>query len=197
MHLALLVKSNLVSIFFELLGHGFSVNVRTGCSVKEILCSQLGIHEDYLAERIQTIFLNAKVVDDVNTVNVPENSVLALSGAMPGLVGAILRSGGFYAPMRSQISYDKDISSAVSGTGRITLKLLNLIVKELGPTFLKRGIYIQTEEMLKFIERHAVILETGCIGSELDGKSFAIGRPQQIQSPREWVLLQVSSEQAD
>ncbi len=106
--LSLVVKDKMVPIFFQLLGHGFSLNVQTGCSVKELLCQQFGIPEDYLDERIKTIFLNAKVVDDVSSATVNEGCTLALSGAMPGLVGAILRSGGFYASMRSQISYDQN-----------------------------------------------------------------------------------------
>jgi len=123
--LYLFVKAELVPIFFQLLGQGFKVNVQTGGSVKELLCNQLGIDEDYLAERIQSIFLNFKVVDDVNSAIVNEGSVLALSGAMPGLVGAILRSGGYYAAMRSQISHEKTPSSRPQGTAPITLKLWN------------------------------------------------------------------------
>ena len=115
--LSLVVNAKLVPLFFQLLGHGFMVNVQTGTSVKELLCNQLGIHEDYLAQRIQTIFLNAKVVDDVNSAIVDRDATLALSGAMPGLVGAILRSGGFYAPMRSQISHEKTPSSRKSKIG--------------------------------------------------------------------------------
>ena len=143
--LSLIVESKLVPLFFQLLGHGFSLNVQTGCSVKELLCNQLGIHEDYLAQRIQTIFLNAKVVDDVNSAIVDRDATLALSGAMPGLVGAILRSGGFYAPMRSQISHQKNEPTLQLKNGKITLKLWNLVVKEIGPVFLESGIWVQGE----------------------------------------------------
>ena len=61
--LSLHVNTKQVPLFFQLLGHGFCINVKTGCSVKELLCDQLGIKTDYLAQRIQTIFLNGKVVD--------------------------------------------------------------------------------------------------------------------------------------
>ena len=145
--LSLVVDVKLVPLFFQLLGHGFCVNVQTGGSVKDLLCGQLGIHEDYLAQRIKTIFLNSRVVDDVNTAIVDRDATLALSGAMPGLVGAILRSGGYYAPMRSQISHEKNTALTQLKDGQVTLKLWNLVVKELGPTFLERGIWIPVKRL--------------------------------------------------
>jgi len=170
MHLSLLVKPKLLPIFFQLLGHGFHVKVKTGCSVKELLCQQLGIREDYLKQRIQTIFLNSKVVDDAGSAVVKEGSTLALSGAMPGLVGAILRSGGFYAAMRSQISHNENKLSSQGQTAQITLKLLNLVVKELGPHFLQQGIRIKGPTLQEFTERYAQELASGCLSGELDGR---------------------------
>ncbi len=195
--LSLFVKTELVPLFFQLLGHGFYVSVQTGCSVKELLCNQLGIHEDYLAHRIQTIFLNAKVVDDVNSAIVKKDSTLALSGAMPGLVGAILRSGGFYAPMRSQISHEKNQSSLPRRAAQITLKMLNLVVKDLGPIFLQRGIRLKVQTLQEFIERQAAELKSGCISGELDGKPIAISNLQIIDWDTDLVLLQVNSEAVD
>jgi hypothetical protein len=191
--LSLTVNAKRVPLFFQLLGHGFCVGVQTGCSVKELLCNQLGIHEDYLAQRIQTIFLNAKVVDDVNSAIVDKDATMALSGAMPGLVGAILRSGGFYAPMRSQISHEGNRPASQLKKGNITLKLWNLVVKELGPTFLQQGVWIKGEEVRSFIERHGEELKTGCVSAEFKGKSLAIDRLQDITWDADLVFLQVKS----
>jgi hypothetical protein len=195
-HLSLVVKPELVPVFFQLLGHGFSVNFKTGCSVKELLCSQLGIHEDYLAGRIQTMFLNAKVVDDVNSAIVNEGSTLALSGAMPGLIGAILRSGGFYAPMRSQISYDKNLSTSQRGDGQIVIKLFNLVVKELGPVFLQQGIRIKSKNLHDLLYQRLGEIETGCISGEFDGKPVKISDLMEIDWDDGPVVLQVTSEKA-
>jgi len=194
--LSLIVKAELVPIFFQLLGQGFKVNAQIGCSVKELLCNQLGIHEDYLTERIQTIFLNAKVVDDVKSANVNEGSILALSGAMPGLVGAILRSGGIYAGMRSQISHKENKLSPQGQTAPITLKLLNLIVKELGPIFLQRGICIKGQTLQEFTKRYAEELSAGCLSGDINGKPLDIVNLQGVDWGADQVLLQVSSEQA-
>ena len=146
-HLKLRVKFDLVPFFFQLLGHGFTINVQTGCSIKDLLCKQLSIQEDYLAERITTIFLNSKVVDDVNSTMVNEGATLALSGAMPGLVGAVLRSGSFYAAMRNQISHKESKSSSHKQSAKITLKLMNLVVKELGPVFLQQGVWLKSQTL--------------------------------------------------
>ncbi len=194
--LYLFVKAELVPIFFQLLGQGFKVNVQTGGSIKELLCNQLGIDEDYLTERIQTIFLNFKVVDDVNSAIVNEDSVLALSGAMPGLVGAILRSGGYYAAMRSQISYEKNKPTSRLKKGKITLKLWNLVVKELGPTFLQNGIMIKGEQLQEFIESRLEDLKIKCVSVELNDKPVEIDSLRKADWKTKLVFLQVKSEPA-
>lgn len=191
--LSLVVNAQLVPLFFQLPGYGFHVHVQTGCNVKQLLCNQLGIHEDYLAQRIQSIFLNGKVVDDVTTAVVKENAVIALSGAMPGLVGAILRGGESYAPMRSQISHQKDLTSAQVKKGKITLKLWNLVVKELGPYFLQRGILIQQNELRRFFEQHREALKMGCQAAEMMGKSIATNQLPEIIFRSDPVFLQVNS----
>ena len=189
--LSLTINGRLLPLFFQLLGHGFLMVVQTGSSVKELLCDQLGVTEDYLEQRIKSIFLNGKVVDDVNTAIVDEGATMALSGAMPGLVGAILRTGGYYAPMRSQISYDKNSVPSQLKNGKITLKLWNLVVKELGPSFLERGIWIQGDEMRSFIERHWEALKSGCNAVKLDEKQATIEQLEDFAWDADPVFLQV------
>ena len=92
--LSLFVKSKLIPFFFQLLGQGFLVNAPTNCSIRDLIIDCLGIPDDYLEERIQTLFLNGSVVDDLNSCNIKEGSTLALSGAMPGLAGAVLCCAG-------------------------------------------------------------------------------------------------------
>ena len=194
--LSLIVNAKLVPIFFQLLGHGFKVNVQTGCSIKELLCNQLGIDEDYLSARIQTIFLNARVVDDVKSAIVTEGSVLALSGAMPGLVGAILRSGGYYAAMRSQISHEKNKPTSRLKKGKVTLKLWNLVVKELGPAFLQNGILLNGEALQEFIESRLDDLKIKCLAVELNNKPVEIDNLRKADWKTKSVFLQVKSEPA-
>ena len=190
--LSLTLSERHIPLFYQLLGHGFSMVVQTGISVKELLCDQLGINENYLEERIKSIFLNGKVVDDVTTAIVEDDATMALSGAMPGLVGAILRTGGYYAPMRGQISYDKHSGASQLKNGKITLKLWNLVVKELGPIFLQRGVFIQKKELQSFIQRNRETLMTGCRSVEITGKTITTAQLQDLNLTSDPIYLQVN-----
>jgi hypothetical protein len=196
-HLCLQVNPRLIPLFFQLLGQGLSVNVQTGVTVNDLLCRQLGIGEDYLAQRIQTIFLNAKVVDDIDSAVVAKESTLALSGAMPGLVGAILRSGGYYAAMRNQLSHLQGGPSSQAQSANITLKLMNIVAKELGPAFLQQGIRLKGRTLWEFLERRMDDLTAGCRACELDGKPVELATLREINWGDHMFLLQVYSEAAD
>ena len=193
-HLCLQVSPQLIPLFFQLLGQGFRVNVQTDATVKDLLCRQLGIGEDYLAQRIQTIFLNAKVVDDVDSALVAEESTLALSGAMPGLVGAILRSGGYYAAMRNQLSHVQGEPASQAQSAEITLKLMNIVAKELGPIFLQKGIRLKSQILREFVARRTDDLKAGCRACELDGQPVEFTSLSGIDWRDDMVILQVISE---
>ena len=89
--LVLTVMFGDVPKFVGLLNAGFMINVRVGESVRTLLCDRIGLDQSYFDERIQTLFLNSKPVDDPATAVVKDNAILALSAAMPGLVGATFR----------------------------------------------------------------------------------------------------------
>ena len=193
-HLCLQVTPQLIPLFFQLLGQGFRVNVQTGATVNNLLCEQLGIGEAYLAQRIQTIFLNAKVVDDIDSALVAEESTLALSGAMPGLVGAILRSGGYYAAMRNQLSHVQSDPASQAQSAEITLKLMNIVAKELGPIFLQKGIRLKSQILREFVARRTDDLKAGCRACELDGQPLEFTSLSGIDWRDDMVILQVISE---
>ncbi|NJL58424.1 MAG: hypothetical protein HC887_00995 [Desulfobacteraceae bacterium] len=62
--------------------------------MQTLLCDILEIPKDYVLNRISTIFLDGKPVDCLDTAFVRNHSVVSLSAAMPGLVGAVMRRGG-------------------------------------------------------------------------------------------------------
>ena len=196
MHISLLVKPELLTIFSKLAERGYRVSVQTGCSLKELLCNQLGIAEEYLEKRIQTIFLNAKAIDDLDATMVTDGSTLALSGAMPGLVGVTMRRGGFYASLRSQISHEKNLSASHRGDGQIVIKLFNLVLKELAPGFLQQGIRTSAKDLQDLLNRHLNELKTGCISAELDGEPVEINSLLEPDWDDKTVFLKVRSEKA-
>ena len=125
------------------LSGGVGVDVVAGCTVRGLLCDQLAIGPDYVEGRIQTVFLNGKPVDDIDAARVGERCTLALSAAMPGLVGATMRRGGRYAVLRKDISHTGEADCPLEPEPIcLTLKLFNLIAAELAPVLLKRGVWI-------------------------------------------------------
>ena len=161
------VKPDRMSLFSSLLGQGFTLKVQTGISVRDLLCRQIGVSDDYLDQRIQTIFLDGKVVDNVDTAKIRKGSALALSAALPGLAGATLR-------MRSQISHKNNTTDGADENGTVMLKLFNIVALELGPMFLKRGIWIDGKNLENFFRRVPDSFWDGCLTAEMDGISLDV-----------------------
>lgn len=180
--LHMMVEPEMVPRFFSLFQKGVLIRGKIGSSVFSFLSNECGISRDYLEERIQTLFLDGKVIDDLHTSRIKDGSVLSLSAAMPGLLGATLRKGGYYAIFRSHISTHVKGARVQAGEATIKLKLFNLILKELGPGLLRKGTEVQEKDLHKLIKD---LTETGLSGIKtvtLNGLDLDIPR----LSPREW-----------
>jgi hypothetical protein len=164
----------LLRIFFPLFQSGVGVEVELGCSIQQLLTEQFGIAADYVSGRITTIFLNSKAVDKAGTAIIRDNDVLALSGAMPGLVGATMRSGGYYAAMRGAMTYSDDRVIPVGQRGVITLKLFNLLLSELGPRLLLRGFLLRGDLWRAFLAQQPEQLRVR--GYRIDGRPVPVDR---------------------
>jgi len=146
-HVTIRVKPKQITAFYPLLTTGFRMTVRPGLSIQDLLCRQLDLDEDYVEKKIQTVFLDGKAVDDLERTVITDGATLALSAAMPGLVGATFRRGGFYSIMRDQITYTAaSASTGPKKAGQITIKFFNLIAREIGPKVLCRGIEVNGKE---------------------------------------------------
>jgi hypothetical protein len=187
----LTVKPDRMSLFSSLLGQGFILKVQTGISVRDLLCRQIGVSDDYLDQRIQTIFLDGKVVDNVDTAVIRQGSALALSAALPGLAGATLRRGGAYAAMRSQISHKNITVDDSHGIGTVMLKLFNLVALELGPMFLKQGIWVGGKNLENFFQRVPDFFWDGCLIAEIDGISLDVRKIPLMEWRQEHVFLKL------
>jgi len=154
--------------FAPLLGGGFLLSGAAGTSMQAFLRDAAGIAADYLTDRVQTLFLDGRAVDDPEAAVLSDGSVVSLSAAMPGLAGAVLRRSGRYAAMRRPISHET-AGRAADERARITitLKLFNLIALELGPAFLAQGICIDSGALKDFLERQGRWLwadgDTACV----------------------------------
>jgi len=169
MELSIAVADDHLSKLIGLLTPSFSVRAQVGNDLKAFVCEQLGVHDAYFEERIQTIFLDSKPVDDVTKTAVRDGSVLALSAAMPGLVGAIFRKGGQYSWMRKSISYEGENNPAQGDYGWVTVKLFNMVLKELGPGFLEQGVWVDGERVQAFVKVQPIEFRQHIQALPLDG----------------------------
>ncbi len=153
-HSFLAVEFNLspdqVASFFPILQKGFTVRTRVGVSVQTFLSDHLGLTPEYVRDRVKTIFLDGKSVDDLDRTLIRGGSRLALSAALPGLAGAVLRRGSPFAGLRSQVEERKQDPSNEPEEGFVYLKLFNLLLPEVGPLLLQKGILISREDFQEF-----------------------------------------------
>ena len=180
--LSLVLRPDRVPLFFPLLQKGFRLEVQAGVSVRSLLVDQLGVSAEYLEGRIQTIFVDGKPIDDLDRVAVRDGSTLALSSAMPGLLGATLRRGGYYAVLRSQISHRGEDLSARAADGIVLVKLFNLTLVELGPSFLERGGWVTSEDLAGLLKKLPADFPQVCREARLNGR----GAPPEGLAAREW-----------
>lgn len=160
--------------FCLLTGDGFRIRVRLGCTVRELLSGPLGIAPGYLEERIQTILLNGQVVDDPAAATVPAGATLALSAAMPGIAGAMLRKASRLAVMRSPVSYQaRGLPSEPAAEGEVVIKLFNVLQRELGPALLCRGIRIPGATLHKLFRGRRAAFRAGLVAAEVAGEPVA------------------------
>jgi hypothetical protein len=155
--------------FSLLLQQGFDVPVLVGCTLENLLELQWQLAPDYVAKRIATIFLDSRPIDDLATAIIRENSVVALSGAMPGLVGATMRRDGFYANLRRNITYRELISDTPQVVARIHVKIFNILLPELGPDFLQRGVILGITELKDFLKSKTAAFWQDCTPAVLNG----------------------------
>lgn len=162
-----------IPLLYSALQRGVLVKARLGGSIRSLLCEQLGLNPDYVKNRIQTAFLNGKPVDDFDTAVVGEGSVLTLSGALPGLAGATLRKGGFFASMRASLSYQSKPGEREGKEGFITVRVFNILLPELAPVLLAYGIFFSREDFSSLLQELSPKDRANCLrGGEREAVSF-------------------------
>ncbi len=172
--LAFVVSGHLVRRFFLLLQQGVWIRGSVGCSVSAFLKEEIGASSETI-ERIQSIMVDGKPVDDIGAVMVHDGSTLALSAAMPGLVGATLRRGGAYSSFRSTITYQEKEQACSIGEGWVNIKIFNLLMEELGPSLLRKGVRVDAWVLRGFLADSAGESLHGC-SIALDGSFVDVAR---------------------
>jgi len=179
-----------------LLQHGVEVAVDPGLTVSSLLTEHYSIDSLYAKHFISTIFLDGKPVDDPGSATLRDGATLALSGAMPGLVGAVLRSGSVLGSFRHSITHHDD--GADGGAGRVTLrvKLFNRVMRETGAAFLFRGITLPRALLADHLAGMDESFWKGIISADADGTPLEPDalREMVLRPEAEKVFLRASAE---
>lgn len=151
---------------------GFLLQTLHGVTLQDFLESTCGLSSEYIQNRIQTIFINGHPVDDPVATALDANSTVALSAAMPGLVGATMRSGGAFAALRNGISYASTATGADTPTPiLVRLKLFNFLAIEVGTSLLQNGIIVSGPEFEEWLKT-ATGLWPSCREFSFDGQEL-------------------------
>jgi len=134
-----------------LLQSGVGLPCRPGSSARDFLREALGLADDYIEGVVSTVFIDFEPVDDLDAARVVDGSLVALSAAMPGLVGAVMRRNSPYASFRKAISWETRHGAGEGGGGEgdrgtARLKLFNQVMRDLAEGIWARGLLLSVEE---------------------------------------------------
>jgi len=167
------------TLFHPLLREGVEVQVRLGGTVRDILQQDLHIPEQIVDHEIQSLFLNNHPVDDLQTRIHTPGSVLSLSAAMPGLVGACMRRGGVYAGLRHGISWDEEAEDKNSlNQGSMVVKLFNFMAPRIGPILLAHGVGVDAKRLVQLLDEASNAERAVISALQVGAKSMDVSDPK-------------------
>ena len=192
-HVQMQIEPGGVARFFSsLLSRGVLCGACLDSGLKELLSDQIGLPAEYVEKRIQTVFLNGSPVDDLEAAVVKAGDTIALSAAMPGLLGAVLRKDGFFAGLRKEITHRSECAVSEAGDGFVTIKLFNLTVREVGPLVLEYGIWLKSAELQDLLGSYPDEIQRACSEVRLDGNAIDLQMLKGRLSFEELIFLQVN-----
>lgn len=146
---------------------GVTVELAGPCSVHVLLRETLRLTDEDIARGARTVLVDGRPIDDLDTALRP-GCRLALSGALPGLAGAALRSGSPLASLRGTISGPAeggDTTPTAAGDSpaapadggprplRITMCLFNTALPAVGPALLAHGVVAERAQAAALVRR--------------------------------------------
>jgi uncharacterized protein YjbI with pentapeptide repeats len=162
------MESGLEPVFLQIFQQGVYLKTRAGLSLSEVL-EEAGFSRKYLEERVRTVFLDGTAIDDLDNAIIRGDCVIALSAAMPGLAGAILRKGSPISVLRSSTPAITDLNSSGDALHTLRLKLFNAVAKEMGPELLRSGILLKRSDLEQLLSNRLEPVKGSIMEAELDG----------------------------
>lgn len=124
------------------LQRGVLIQFYPGETVTSFILRVLNIGPQAMDREVQTLILNNGCVDSPEIRELVSGDTLVLSGAMPGLVGAMLRSNSPIKAMRQTISESSSGRDSSIPDGMIRLKLFNSVLTDHKEDLVNCGFYI-------------------------------------------------------
>jgi hypothetical protein len=187
----LCLSADCLATFSLLLQQGVLLPLTVPTGLRPFLYHHLDLAPDFVEHYLTTIFLKGKPVDDLDRTTLRPGDTLALSAAMPGLVGATLRRRGLIASFRSTISHrPEEPQGPVTGSSTLKLKLFNLMLETVGPGLLAKGILLPPGDWEAFLLLKGPSFWDNCRKVSLEGREIPVAR----EVPGSWGeggLLQV------
>ncbi len=136
---------------------GFFVRAAAGEKIASLLERLPGFSATYIEQRIQTVFYNGDAIDDLSLPLTGPAPAIALSTAMPGLAGAILRKNSPAAPLRKT----KSAGAPAAGDAAVTVlvKLFNTLAVERGPALFRTGVRVKAADLANFLSLRPSLLK--------------------------------------
>ncbi|MFP4572794.1 MAG: hypothetical protein ACLFNW_07470 [Desulfobacterales bacterium] len=160
--LTLIIPAGLSRLMRLLVSRGIKFEAAAGMPVKNFLKQVLPASDDYLENKIQTIFMDGRAVDDTEQTQINTPCTIALSAAMPGVFGAAFRKKGIYSGMRAGYTQRPDTDKKnfkEKTTVPVTLKCFNQVAEDIGDALLGRGVNMDIKEFEKFWKLQQEVLE--------------------------------------
>lgn len=155
-------SSSLLSMFMPELQMGFYITSIEGKSIYSFLTDTCRMSESYISQKVKTVLLNGGPVDNIFNTGIKEGDTIAVSGAMPGIVGAMMRMGSPYAAMRESITVRPGKALSQGKEIVVLLKLFNVILSDMGPGFLEEGVLLERERVSGLLKEHGDEIDAGC-----------------------------------
>jgi len=165
---------NIIKRFNIMLQEGVYIDIKRSMLLQEFLLERCDITEVVLSGKIKTIFLNSKPVDDISTVHVGAGDHVSLSGAMPGLAGAVFRQKSLLSSFRETITHKSGTGgiSNIDSPGMVLLKVFNTVMDAVAQPVFHSGVFVPVSTCTWIFEIAGDLLKSENVSLKFDGKKI-------------------------
>lgn len=173
-HVVMHMEEAGLGLWNTMLQKGVGIQTRMGTSVAAFLEGQLGMDGEYVENVVRTIFVNGNPVDDIESASLGEGDVLALAGAMPGLVGIAMGRESPVAVFREDISRKIENVLETDETVMVTVKAFNVVAQTAGAELMHHGVIVSTDDLISYLGDRRRYFNDTVRTVDLEGESSSL-----------------------